>query len=191
MIPDLPNLSDPVVQADFVRPYNVNKTPLVDYARGGVALLDASKGLNVKNWKCEMQDGNVYISAPDVPAFRIETIEGLPIWISFAFDQNMHYNLTYVLSNGGAFLYWYDAARQGYITDSLGEIKTPFLRMDDVIDLAFTERELVLSYMRDGALCVRVQRDKFSVEYTLATNAGTTIQQCGMNKKRRFQWMCV
>ena len=154
-------------------------------------MLDASKGLNVKDWRCEVRDDGVFLSSASVPMFRIETIQGQPRWISFAFDQNMHYNLTYVLGNSSAFLYWYDAQLEQYITEALGDVKTPFLRMDDVIDLAFAERELVLSYMRGSSLCVRVQRDRFGVEYTLATGAGSSIQQCGMNKKRRFQWMCV
>lgn len=191
MLPDLPNLSDPTVQADFISPYNRVKLPQADYARGGVALLDASKGLNVKDWRCEVQDDGVFLSASGVPSFRIETIAGQPKWISFAFDQNMHYNLAYTLDNSSAFLYWYDADRARYVTDALGTVKTPFLRMDDIIDPAFAERELVLSYIRDGSLCVRVQHDRFGVEYMLATNAGSAISQCGMNRKRRFQWYCV
>lgn len=190
MIPDLPNLSNPVMSADFVSPHNGNKTPLVDYARGGEALLDASRGLDVKDWKCELVDSGVYISAYGVPAYRIETIADNPRWISFAFDQNMHYNLTYT-TGVGSFLYWYDALQGEYVTDALGNVSTPFLRMDDVTKPAFADCELVLSYIKGGVLCVRVQRDRFGVEYTLATSAGSSIQQCGMNKKRRFQWMCV
>lgn len=191
MIPDLPNLSNPTLAADFVRPYNRNKVPLVDYARGGVALLDASKGLDVKNWQCELQNGEVYISAAGVPSFLVETILGEPQWISFAFDQNMHYNLTYILADSGAFLYWYDIERGGYVTDSLGRIRTPILRMDDTRRDAFSECELVLSYIKGNALCVRVQRDRFKTEYTLATNSGTTISQCGMNRNFRFQWNTI
>lgn len=190
MIPDLPNLSDPTVCASLVEPYDNVKSPLVDYARGGVALLDASRGLNIKNWQCELNDAGVYISSQNVPAYRVETIEGQPTWLSFAFDQNMHYNLTYINADG-AFLYWYDAARNMYVTEALGAISTPFLRMDDAIDEAVNDRELVLSYICDGALCVRVQRDRFGVEYVLAENAGSSIKQCGMNKVRRFQWVCA
>jgi len=191
MIPDLPNLLSPPMAAEFVRPYNRQKAALVDYARGGVALLDASKGLNVKDWQCELQNGEVYISSSGVTPFRVETFVGKPDWISFAFDQNMHYNLAYTLPGGAGFLYWYDAEGQGYVTDSLGAVRTPIIRLDDVRDSAFGDSDIILSYIKGGALCVRVQRDRFKVEYMLASAAGNSIIQCGMNKSLRFQWYCV
>ena len=191
MIPDLPNLSDPTISAEFLQPYNREKAALLDYARGGINLLDASKGLNVKNWTCELQDGEVYISAPGVASFLVETLIGEPEWISLAFDQNMHYNLAYILPGSGAFLYWYDAEVQGYVTESLGAVQTPIIRMDDVRQYTEGLNDIILSYIRGGSLCVRVQRDRFKIEYVLATNAGTRIIQCGMNRKLRCQWNCI
>lgn len=191
MIPDLPNLSDPAMPADFLRPYNREKAAFVDYARGGVALLDPSRGLNVKDWTCYLQEGGCFISASDVPIFKVETIDSRADWISMAFDQNMHYNLAYKVPNEGAYLYWYDAAQNRYVTDSLGNVFTPILRMDDVRHDATGSNDLVLSYIRGNSLCVRIQRDRFGLEYVLATNAGSRIVQCGMNRKMRFQWNCI
>lgn len=191
MIPDIPNLSNPVMPDAFCIPYRQEKAPLVDYARGGVALLDASKGLNVKNWTCEANQDGVFISAPGVPLFKAETLPGEITWISLAFDHNMHYNLAYVLAGMGAFWYWYDAMQQRYVTDSLGSISTPVARMDDVRKYANMYNDIVLSYIRGSALCCRVQRDRYRIEYQLATNAGTTIRQCGMQENNRFAWVCV
>lgn len=190
--PDKPLLlSNPALIDEFLAPYQHEKRPLLDYARGGVDLLDASKGLNVKNWTCELQDGSVYISSPGVPLFKIETILGEPEWISFCFDQNMHYNLAYVLPGSGAFLYWYDANVQGYVTYPLGSVSTPILRMDDVRMYPSFWNDMILSYISGGALCCRLQRDRFSTEYMLAADAGNTIMQCGMHKSLRFQWLCI
>lgn len=191
MIPDLPNISDPVLMADFLRPYNRHKTNLTDYARGGVALLDASKGLDVKDWFCEANDNGVFLSASGSQMLKIETLPGKITWISLAFDQNMHYNLAYSLLGAGAFFYWYDAERQSYVTDSLGNIKTPIARMDDVRRYAIGSNDIVLSYIRGTSLCVRIQRDRYKQEYVLASNAGNSILQCGMNKVMRFQWNCI
>lgn len=192
MIPDLPNLSSPAIQADFLMPYNRGKAALVDHARGGVALLDASKGLNVKNWICEVSESGVYISSYDVAPFKVETLVGIPSWISMAFDQNMHYVLAYTLeSDSNSFLYFFDSAQGAYVEYLLGRVHTPFVRMDDVRDAAQSTREVVLSYIKDNSLCVRVQRDRFGAEHVLTPSAGSKIIQCGMNKANRFQWYCV
>ena len=191
MIPDLPNLSTPALQAEFKQPHNRGKSPLVDYARGGVALLDASKGLNVKNWICEANEDGVFISSQGASPTRIETLPGRIEWISMAFDQNMHYNLAYVIRGAGSFLYWYNAAKNQYVTEPLGDVKTPILRMDDVRDEAINDCSMVLSYIKSSILCVRIQNDRFGVEYELANAAGKSIWQCGMNVGMRFQWSCV
>lgn len=188
MIPDLPRLSDPTISADFISPYNRVKTPLSDWARGGVALLDASKGLNVKDWFCEWQDGFVYLSAHGTQRFVAYEIQGEIEWISFAFDQNMHANFAYTMKGGGSYLYWYDTAATEYVTTNLGFVSTPFLRLDDSRDAAFGECSVILSYIEINALRCRVQNDRYGVEYTLAERAGSAIMQCGMNKKMRFQW---
>lgn len=190
--PDVPlALSDPTVEADFMQPYDKPKSALTDWARGGVALLDANSGLNVKNWFCEAQEnGGVYLSSAGAQPFKIETLVGKPTWISFCFDQNMHYNIAYIV-NSHSFFYWYDANQQGYTTTDIGAVNTPFCRLDDVRRHPSFWNDIVLSYIRGAALCARLQRDRFSIEYVLAENAGSRIIQCGMNKKLRFQWHCA
>lgn len=191
MIPDLPNLSNPTIQADFISPHNIVKTPLLDFARGGVALLDASKGLNVKDWWCECRDSGIWVSAFGVPETKVDVIHEKPVWISFAFDQNMHYAVTYVLTGGEAYLYWFDAQRSIYVTDALGVVNRPILRMDDVRRYSEGTNDVILSYTRGGRLCVRIQRDRYRVEYVLAEGLRGYLLQCGMNKKLRFQWVCA
>lgn len=189
MIPDLPNLSSPVISDKFLSPYNRVKSPRIDYARGGVALLDPSRGLDVKNWVCELEeDGSCYLSSQGVSNYKIETFIDEPDWISITFDQNMHYNLTYTVPDSGGFLYWYDAEQNKYATKHLGNVTTPFLRMDDVRKDAYGQNDIILSYLKGKDLCVRIQRERFEQEYVLWHIEGTKIVQCGMNRKMRFQW---
>lgn len=190
MIPDLPNLSSPTMAADFRQPYNREKQPLSDHARGGAALLDASSGLNVKNWFAEVNGGVCFLSTEGVAPFAIESFPSEISWISLAFDQNMHYSLAYTIGSQ-SYLYWYDAEAQKYVTDTLGAVASPFVRMDDVRDYVEGMNDIILSYIRGGALCVRMQRDRYKREYVLATRAGNRILQCGMNVKLRFQWNCA
>lgn len=189
MIPELPYLSDPTMVAPLKPPYNRLKLPLSDYARGGVALLDSSNGINVANWYIEVVDGVCLLSKEGESEVAIETLSEDVSWISLAFDQNMHYNLAYSIGKE-SYLLWYDAERQSYNTDHIGQVSTPFVRMDDVRDFMEGTNDVILSYIKGGALCVRMQRDRYKVEYVLAANAGTIITKCGMNMGLRFQWNC-
>ena len=189
MIPDLPNLSNPAMPAELRRPYNRKKQPLTDYARGGIALLDASKGLDVRDWFVEINEKTCFLSPDGGDAIAIETFDIEPSWVSLAFDQNMHYNLVYTIK-ANSYLHWYDTERQSYVTDMIGTVNTPFIRMDDVRHFTEGTNDIILSYIVGSALCVRVQRDRFKTEYVLAHGAGSKILQCGMNRKLRFQWDC-
>ncbi len=187
MIPDLPNLADVTLPGRFKAPYTFKKEPFCDYARGGVALLDASQGLDVKDWRIDFENGVATITSEGSPDF---IVPDLPIdlsWISFAFDQNMHYNVTYTVANK-SYLYWYDAAAQGYVTTELDDVKTPFLRMDDVRSGIEGTKDLILSYLKKGDLYIRLQSDRFAVEYLLEKHAGNKFLQCGMTEQLRFQW---
>lgn len=190
MLPEVPYVSVPPMPAEFIAPHNRVKTPLVDYARGGVKLLDSSQGLNVKTWTCEARGDGVFLNAPGVAEFRIETIPENPLWVSLAFDQNMHYHVTYILEETGAHFYMYNAEGEKYDVLDLGDVQTPIIRIDDVNYDALGVCELVLSYIRKGNLCVRLQRDRFGAEYIIERGVGAAIIQCGMNKRRRFQWDC-
>lgn len=193
MIPDLPNLSDPTVVAPLFPPYDRDKSALRDYARGGIALLDASKGLNVQNWVCELNEdsGDCFIWAQGQEPMKVESFVEQPDWISMAFDQNMHYNLAYTVKSGHGFLYWYDAPAQRYNTSSLGVVRSPIIRMDDFRKGSIGANDIILSYIRGSNLYCRVQRDRYEIEYLLAEDAGNIITRCGLNKKLRFQWNLI
>lgn len=187
MIPDLPNLATVTLPGRFKQPFRFKKEPFCDYARGGVELLDASQGLDVKDWRIDFEDGVATITSEGSPDF---VVPDLPInlsWISFAFDQNMHYNVTYTVANK-SYLYWYDAVAQGYVTTELDDVKTPFLRMDDVRNGIEGTNDLILSYLKKGDLYIRLQSDRFGVEYLLEKHAGNKFLQCGMTEQLRFQW---
>lgn len=187
MIPDLPNLAEVPLPAPFIRPYGFLKEPLCDYARGGVALLDASKGLNIKDWRIDMEDGVCTITSEDSPDFIVPDIPIEANWISFAFDQNMHYNVAYSVGNT-SYLYWYDAVAQGYVTSELGEVKTPFLRMDDSRNHLEGLVDLIVSYLKKGGLYIRLQSERFAKEYPIDAHAGNKLLGCGPTLALRFQW---
>lgn len=190
MIPLLPETLDGPV-ADFRAPYNSIKKPLVDHHRGGVALNDASKGLDIQNWKIEVRENKVYLSGDNVAEIEIpmdiptgNTIE----WISLAFDQNMHYVIAYTLDNDDSYLYYFNLATNTNSSLSLGKINTPIVRMDDVRFINSADNDIILSYVKDGKLACRIQKDKYEIEYLLSDNVSANLLQCGISTESRFQW---
>ena len=190
MIPLLPETLDSPV-ADYMSPYPAIKKPLVDYHRGGVALNDASKGLDIQNWKIEVRDNKVYISGDTVAESEIpidipdgNTIE----WISLAFDQNMHYVVAYSLDNNDSYLYYFNLVTNTNSSLPLGKVNTPIVRMDDVRFVNSANNDIILSYVRDGKLICRIQKDKYEVEYELSGSVSANLLQCGITTGSRFQW---
>lgn len=187
MIPDFPNLSSVGLPGRFKSPYRFVKEPLCDYARGGVQLLDASQGINVKDWRIDLEDGVCTIRSEGSPDFVVDHVPEQSHWISFVFDQNMHYNVAYSVGYD-SFLYWYDAVTQGYVTTDLGRVKTPFLRMDDSRNNMEGIVDVILTYLRDSALCIRFQNERFQNEYVIDEYGGNKLLQCGPTEELRFQW---
>ena len=205
MLPDLPKLTstpleviskdaletlstEPIAQ-EIRSPYNTDKVPLIDFARGGTDILDAHKGLDIKDWKCELKTDGIHITAKGSKETVIPNTFGDIEFLSFCFDQNMHYNFAYILKNKKAYLYWYDAVVEKYNTLELGKVNTPIVRMDDIRKELSPQSSIILSYIKDNNLYGRVQSDRFRVIYLLKEDVGIAIKKFGMNKGMRLQWV--
>ena len=188
MIPELPTMSSTVVMDELLSPYNTIKTPLKDYARGGKAILDSSEGLNIKNWEIYIENDKVYIKAEDSDPIEIDAVPADISWISFCFDQNMHYHIVYV-KEGNTFWYWYDPVAEKYNILELGSgISSPMCRLDDARFDAISESDIILSYIKNNNLYCRVERQRYETEHLIKENAVGQLVRCGMNKKFRYQW---
>ena len=188
MIPELPQMSSSLVMDELLTPYNTLKVPLVDHARGGKALLDPSEGLNIKNWEIYIENDKIYNKAEDSDPIEIGAIPTDISWISFCFDQNMHYHIVYV-KEGNTFWYWYDPVAEKYNTLELGSgISSPMCRLDDARFDAISESDIILSYVKNNNLYCRVERQRYETEHLIKENAPGQLVRCGMNKKFRFQW---
>ena len=188
MIPELPQVSSTVVSDEILAPHNTVKVPLKDYARGGKALLDSSDGLNIKNWEIYKEGDKIYIKAEDGDPVEVEDIPTDVTWLSFCFDQNMHYNIAYI-RNGVTFWYWYDPVAEKYKDLELGEgYISPMARLDDARKDAQAESDIILSYVKNNNLYCRVQRQRYETEHLIKETLVGQLIRCGMNKKLRFQW---
>lgn len=184
MLPDnsLSTLTD---EANFLVP---DSSPLLDFELGGVALNDTSQGLRFQTWSCIYEDGVVKAVSEIGDKFDIITVSGLTE-LSIAFDQNMRPTLVYV-ANETAYLYWFDTLTNSQTTTELEVgVITPKISLDDSRPNQTVSSDIILAYIRDGSLCMRVQRDRYGVEYKLTPVESTTkLAQIGMSDVNRFQF---
>jgi hypothetical protein len=195
MLPDQV-LSTRAVPASFLAPRNRKKEPLEDWERGGVAIQDPTQGLQVYHWRGRYIDGAIVLDVPGV----VEPVSVLEIAdvteFQFTFDQNMQPAIAYVVNDQTAHWYWFDTTVPGFVTDQLPEGSiTPRCTLDDKRDAAGTRAavsDIILTYLRDGVLYFRAQRERYEDEHELETDLeGYELGQFGMNRGLRLQWQLV
>lgn len=173
-------------QENFLVPFTSN---LMDYEWGGIALNDATQGLQVQIWSCYYENGLIKVKPSSGEAINVLAIADVTE-VSFAFDQNMRVNIIYV-SGGIAYLYWYDSFIAEAVTTTLGaSVKNPRMSLDDARANQTGTSDIVLAYVKDNLLCMRVERDRYLVEYVLTTlERRARLRQIGMTAAFRFQFM--
>jgi hypothetical protein len=160
---------------------------LSDISFGGIALGDPSAGIIYQLWTAFIQNGSIWLSAPNTPPFVLLPGVGA-VWVALAFDQNARVFVAYSLANGSSFYYWYDSLVSGYVTSALpGFVPRVFAALDDVRPAEASSADVILAYVRAGELYFRAQRDRFEVEYDLGPSPATLVQ-IGMNHGNRFQF---
>ena len=189
----IPNnvLSVTPIPAPFLSPRTIARASaqqgMSDVHYGGIALGDASHGLTYQLWTCFTDGNNVWLSAPNTPAYIILPGVGAA-WVALAMDQNARVFIAYAILLGAASYYWFDSTIPGYRTSTLsGVIPRVFASLDDSRPALLTSSDVILSYVRAGELFFRAQRDRFGIEYDLGA-APANLVQIGMNRADRFQF---
>lgn len=187
-------LSTTPVTAGFLPPRNVVKEPLVDFALGGVNLNDPSQGLEVYVWRGRYIDGDIVIDVPgEVAPITVLSLADITEF-QFTFDQNMQIVLTYVVDDDAAFYRFFNDTATQFVTEELAQgTITPRCCLDDSRAIAGEGMsDVLVTYMRDGTLYYRQQRDRYEDEYELATDLSAyKLGQVGMNRVWRFQWQLI
>lgn len=189
----LPNntLSSTPLPAPFEPPRTVLRSAttagLSDVHLGGVALGDPSQGLNFQLWTAFTDGTRIWLQAPNTPPFVFLTAPG-SVWVALAFDQNARAFVAYADQLGNANYYWFDTTIQAYrLTPISGVVRRVFAALDDNRPITISGSDIILAYVRAGTLFMRVQRDRFGVEYNLGA-APAGLVQIGMNTAFRFQF---
>lgn len=184
MLPGNTVSSSPVDQP-FLYPRDAFKQRLVGYDYGGVALNDASQGLRVKVWTCTWDGKDFIVSAPDVDPVTIYSDTDVHE-LDFTMDQGGQPYLAYSKSDGTLIYRYYDATVPGFVVTTLPEKGfNPRCQLDDKRKAAILYSDIILAYMRVRTLYMRVQRDRFGIEYTLGTGI-QGLRKIGMGNDYRF-----
>lgn len=195
MFPDN-ELSDPALVAGFRFPVK-QLTPadmLQDWEMGGIALNDPSQGLEVQLWHFTLVvdqstgDSDVFVEAPSVPKTLL--FSGLNITeIAGCFDQNMNPMVAYQ-QGGTPKIWWWDPTAVAMVHTNLpaGSIDLR-CTMDDKRRFNVAASDIVLSYVRGGALYYRYQRERYLDEHLLFdTGSVERLISLAMNERWRLQW---
>lgn len=186
MLPDNV-LSTTSIPATFSGPRGLPVTKVVDYEYGGIALNDPSQGHLYQIWRTRLIGDEVLVDALEVPEFVLYTATGLSE-INLTFDQNMRPILAFV-KDGRAYLRWYDSDVGAQVITALAtDVITPRVTLDDKRPLQSAVSDVILGYVRGGFLRTRIQRDRFTIEYTHAAVPAGLIK-IGMSSQLRLQFM--
>lgn len=170
---------------------------LVSSEYGGIALYDASAGLQVKPWTLQYDrvSQNVTLSADGVPTTVLFNRPSIT-QVSIAFDRNMFPFVAFVQA-GQAKLYFYDDLVPGFVfwETELGTATYPRCTHDDKRRLQSASADIILAYIKDGTIKYRQQRDRYLIERELPQGvAGPTVSanilyHVGMNSNYRLQFL--
>lgn len=183
-------LSSIDLPAALLSPDDMAGAPLIDYERGGVALNDASQGLQVRQWRCTVDGANVNLQADEEAPTTIFSQPGIEN-ISFTFDQLMRPAFAYTVGST-VYLRWYDSVPAAYVTTNYGTtIRDPRLCLDDKRATQYAlSSDIIFAYLKGDSLCYRQQRDRFLTEYVLEVGlgAGIRLRNVGMTRGLRLQF---
>ena len=151
-------------------PDNIGSSLFVDYERGGVAIGDASMGLDTQDWQCKYapSSGQVSINPVGAPDAPYVTIPGASE-MCFTFDQSMRPVLAYMVGSVCK-LRWYDTTVSSFVVTDFPGVRSPRLTLDDKRPSQVNNSDVIFAYIKaNGDLCYRQQRDRYLVERVLHT----------------------
>ena len=189
MLPNpLPNILHKKELTEFLYPRDKNYPLTESWEVGGEYLNNVGEGLLKYTWFAWTDNENIYIKREDLDNV-IKVLSDIDITeIDVTFDQNMNICVAYV-SNNISKLYWYDAQQSKQVTTIYPvNIKRPRVSLDDKRAFNISSSDIIFGYQRDEHLCYRLQRDRYSKEYIIATDLKVKriLWRIGMGRDNRF-----
>lgn len=162
---------------------------VLDYETGGIGIANSSQGLWVQVWRGRLVSGEIILDVPSnssIPAFSLFSGTGITEF-SFSFDQLMR-PLAVFVQGGRSKMYWFNPVTSGYsVTDYGSAVINPRLSLDDKRPDLINSSDVIFAYVKNSALCYRMQRERFETERIL-TSGVSGLVKIGINEQNRLQF---
>jgi hypothetical protein len=159
-----------------------------DFEDGPIELNDPSAGLYYQIWQALAHDGGVRLYDADEVGTEVLTTINITE-MSFTFDQNGRPSICFT-QYGQTKIYWFDSSLGGVTITTIGSgIGSPKVILDDKRSSQSGNSDIIMGYIKNEQLCYRQQRDRFLIEYVLATNVVGRLQKLGMGNNLRLQFV--
>lgn len=185
----LRGIIDPAQPSILLSPDLLESDPLVSLERGGIALNDATQGLDYQDWRCYIEGGVVKVTPVlGGTVTSVFTPTGVITSLSLAFDTNMAVTIAYV-EDGLVKLRWFNTTLPGIQTDTIAGATACKCGTDEKRSGLEGLSDVIFAYLRAGNLYYRQQRDRYLIEYTVgAVGASFKLRRVGKNVGNRFQF---
>lgn len=152
---------------DWLYAYPTDYSPLIDYEMGGVELNDPSQGLDSTLWKLELnkQTGELKLGKHGEDGEVLLTDKAIKK-VSLAFDLNARPAYVLEYDNHVKFTY-YDTVTSQNVTVNFDGVRSPYITLDDRRVENSAGSDILFCYIKGQQLCVRYQRDRYTVEHIL------------------------
>lgn len=181
-------LSSEIVIGDFLLP--VRKSPNKSTSFGGVDFDNTTQGLSSYVWEGVCDGKNIKVSNGVNTHTIVSDSESEIFFFDFSFTQNMNYLVCWETENG-SFFKFFDTSTSSYNTVRIEDVTNMCCSLDDTRDVFSQTSDVILGYQRksDKALCIRMQRDRYGIEYELSPITEYHLKQVGMMSNNRFGFM--
>lgn len=175
--------------AGFTYPMRNRVEPLVDYERGGVAIGDASLGVDYQGWVSSYDGANIRVGPHDGESTPIIAVPGV-VRTALAFDLLMRTHLGYTVGTS-SFLYWFDSVAGQMATMEFPGVTDICMTLDERRSVYSGQADIVVSYSRARRIYTRIQRERFQTEHLLqdADMGGDKLYRFGMTNINRLAWV--
>lgn len=158
---------------------------------GPIGIQDTSDELTSKFWGAAFKQSTQELLLIDTEEETTEVIltetDGM-VKVALAFDQNANDTYAWITNLGDLKIRWFDASLPGDAIINFGAAQSVTLTMDTKYYPSSIDSDILLFYIRNGAIFYRIQRDKYATEYTTAvTEDAISLLDSGTRKDYRFQ----
>jgi len=174
----------------FLPPRNKPTRVSESWALGGIALSDTSEPFGYE-WRGYVQNKAIRVARKNTAPITLLSVTGEVTEVSLAFDQNMRPTIAYVEDDISK-LYWYDTSQASMAITEYADTRNPRVALDDKRKFSIANSDIIFAYVKNGSLlCYRLQRERYSIEYTLDVNreehvGDLILNDIGMGTGNRF-----